>query len=357
MRRGRLTAIFASAMLLLVALPSVAAADTNEIDAATSIAARTPITISLPITTVETPGRNAQNGQNGILTIRVGRSAPIRVIVDTGVTGLVMFPGAWDHAPTGVRIGKKQSSIIAPDGSRIPGILGSAPVTFGGARTVTSIPFLQVTKSQPYLQAWERQGVHGLLGIGTKGGDAMVNPITALPGELGLRWSLHFQRDAAGEASRPGRLVLGAIPPTDSVMSFPMPYLGKDSNGANLWNDHATNACWKFGTMRDMCVPTKFDSGFTVLRAKGAAYNRLPVDPRGTLRSGTRVQLSAPGAGFVGNSFVAGNQESRNYIRVIPSGATKVITSNSLYFDFTITYNVATGHLYLSNPIRKVDAR
>lgn len=354
MARGRLAALFAGAMLFLGTLPTVAHADTSEADAATSSAARAPITISIPITTAHAPGRN---GQNGIVSVRVGRSAPIRLMVDTGITGLVMFPGAWDHAPAGVRVGKKQSSVIAPDGSRIPGVLGTAPITIGGTTTVTSVPFLQVTKSQPYILAWERLGVHGLLGLGTKGGDAMVNPLTALPGELGLRWSLHFQRDPAGHASRPGRLLLGAVPPTDSVMSFSMPYLGKDANGVNLWDDQATNACWKFGTMRDMCVPTMFDSGFTVLRAKGAAYSRLPVDARGTLRSGTRVQLSAPGAGFIGNSFVAGNQESRNYVRVIPSGAMKVITSNSLYFDFTLTYNVATGHLYLSNPIRKVDAR
>ena len=354
MRGGRLTMVFALAALLLVGTSTVAQADTNQADSVTSSAARAPVTISLPITTADTPGRN---GQNGILAIRVGRSAPIRVIVDTGFSGLVLFPGALDHAPSGVRVGKTRSSIIGPDGSRIPGVLGSASMTFGGATTVTGVPFLQATGGQPYLRAWEQQGVYGLIGLGTKGGGVMVNPLTALPGELGLRWSLHFQRDAAGDASRPGRLILGAIPPTDSVMSFSMPYVGTDANGANLWNDQSTNACWKFGIMVDMCVPTQFHAAFTVLRAKGAVYKRLPDDSRGTLRSGTRVDFSAPGAGFVGESFVSGNQASRNFVRVIPSGATKVITSNSLYFDYTLTYNVATGHLYLSNPIRKVDAR
>lgn len=354
MRRGRLSVVFALAALLLVGSSTLAQADTNEANSATSSAARAPVTISLPITTADTPGRN---GQNGILTMRVGRSAPIRVIVDTHFSGLVLFPGVWDRTPSGVREGKTLSSITAPDGSRIPGVLGSAPMTFGGATTVTSIPFLQATGSQAYLRAWEQQGVYGLLGLGTKGGGAMVNPLTALPGDLGLRWSLHFQRDTAGEASRPGRLILGAIPPTNSVMSFSMPYVGKDAYGANLWDDQSTNACWKFGVMVDMCVPTQFDAAFTVLRAKGAVYNRLKVDARGTLRSGTRVEFSAPGSAFVGYSFVAGNQASRNFVRVISSGATKVITSNSLYFDFTLTYNVATGHLYLSNPIRKVDAR
>lgn len=354
MRSGRLTAIFASTALLMVGIPAMAQADTGDADAVTSSAARAPVTISLPIATADTPGRN---GQNGILTMRVGRSAPIRVIVDTGFSGLVLFPGAWDRTPLGVRVGKTRGSIVGPDGSRIPGVLGSASMTFSGATTVTSVPFLQATGSQPYLKAWEQHGVYGLLGLGTKGGGAMVNPLTALPGDLGLRWSLHFQRDAAGETSRPGRLVLGAIPPTDAVMSFSMPYVGTDANGASLWNDQATNACWKFGVMVETCVPTQFDAAFTVLRTMGAPYKRLPVDARGTLRTGTRVELSVPGAGFVGNSFVAGNQASRNFVRVIPRGTAKIITSNSLYFDFTLTYNVATGHLYLSNPIRKADAR
>lgn len=354
MRRSRLTVMFASVALLIAGMPALAQADTSDADAVTSSAARAPVTITLPITTADTPGRN---GQNGILTIRVGRSAPIRVIVDTGFSGLVLFPGAWDRTPSGVKVSKAGSSITGPDGTRIPGVLGSAPMTFGGATTVTSLPFLQATGPQPYLQAWEHQGVYGLLGLGTKGGGAMVNPLTALPGDLGLRWSLHFQRDAAGDASRPGRLVLGAIPPTDAVMSFDMPYVGTDANGANLWNDQATNACWKFGVMVEMCVPTQFDAAFTVMRVEGAAYKRLPVDARGTLRTGTRVELSVPGAGFVGNSFIAGNQASRNFVRVMPRGAANIITSNSLYFDFTLTYNVATGHLYLSDPIRKADAR
>lgn len=354
MRRGRLTAVLASAALLLAGTPALAQADTTEADGATSSAARQPITVSLPITTADTPGRN---GQNGILTVRVGRSAPMRVIVDTGFSGLLLFPGAWDHAPAGVRVGTTKTSVVGPDGSRIPGVKGSATMTFGGATTVTSVPFVQATGRSPYLSAWERQGVDGLLGIGTKGGGSMVNPLTALPGDLGLRWSLHFDRNIAGEAGRPGRLVLGAVPPTDAVMAFPMPAAGTNANGAALWNDQGIDACWKFGSMVEFCVPTQFDAAFTVMRVKGFAYDGLPVDSRGMLRPGTRIDFSAPDTAFVGQSLVAGNQASRNLVRVMPAGTAKVITSNALYFDYTVTYNVATGHVYLSDPVRKADAR
>lgn len=91
MRRSRLAVMFASVALLMAGMPTLAHADTSDSDAVTSTAARAPVTISLPITTADTPGRN---GQNGILTMRVGRSAPLRVIVDTGFSGLVLFPGA-----------------------------------------------------------------------------------------------------------------------------------------------------------------------------------------------------------------------------------------------------------------------
>lgn len=354
MRGGRLTAVFSTAVLLLAGAPALAHADTTDADGTTSSAARQPVTVSLPITTADTPGRN---GQNGVITMRVGRSAPIRVIVDTGFSGLLLFPGAWDRTPGGVKVGKTPGSIVGPDGSRIPGVMGSATMTFSGATTVTALPFLQATGRQAYLQAWEREGVYGLLGLGTKGGGSMVNPLTALPGDLGLRWSIHFDRNAAGEAGRPGRLVLGAVPPTDAVMAFPMTSTGTNANGAALWNDQAIDACWKFGTMAEMCVPTQFDAAFTVMRAKGFAYNRLPVNARGMLRPGTRIEFSAPDTAFVGQSLVAGNQASRNLVRVISTGSTKVITSNALYFDYTVTYNVATGHVYLSDPVRRADAR
>ena len=354
MRRGRFTAVLATAMLLLAGSPALVHADTTDTDGSTSTAVRQPVTVSIPITTANTPGRN---GQNGIITMRVGQSAPIRVIVDTGFSGLLLFPGALGRSSKGVRVGKTAASVVGPDGSKIPGVMGSATMSFSGVTTVTAMPFMQAVGTQPYLQAWSRQGVSGLLGLGTKGGGSMMNPLTALPGELGLRWSIHFDRDVAGEAGRPGRLVLGALPPPSAVMAFPMTSVGTNANGAALWDDQAINACWKFGRLTEMCVPTQFDAAFTVMRAKGAVYRRLPVDSRGTLRTGTPVTFSEPGSSFVGDTFVAGNQASRNFVRVLSSGATKVITSNALYFDFTVTYDVATGRVYLSNPVRKAASR
>jgi hypothetical protein len=34
---------------------------------------------------------------------------------------------------------------------------------------------------------------------------------------------------------------------------------------------------------------------------------------------------------------------------VIPAGVGTINTGNSFYFDYTVTYNVAIGHIYFSN--------
>ncbi|MCH9737626.1 MAG: hypothetical protein K0U42_02580, partial [Actinomycetia bacterium] len=80
-------------VIALLALPfsSASAADSDS-DNYPSRAVTTPVKVKVPIRTVNTPGTN---GQNGIVQIRVGNSAPFSVMVDTGIVGLVVFPGAW----------------------------------------------------------------------------------------------------------------------------------------------------------------------------------------------------------------------------------------------------------------------
>ena len=85
------------------------------------------------------------------------------------------------------------------------------------------------------------------------------------------------------------------------------------------------------------------------MRVKGRVFKGLPQGNTGLLKSGTRVELAAPGSAFVAHKFVSGNQESRNFVRVIPAGVGTINTGNSFYFDYTVTYNVAIGYIYFSN--------
>jgi hypothetical protein len=331
-----------SCALLGAPVSSSFAAD-SDLDNSPSRAVSAPVKVKVPIRTIDTPGTN---GQSGIVEIRVGNSAPFAVMLDTGSVGLRVFPGAWGTKPNSVKLSSEKITTVSA-GQSFKGAIGEAPMTFSGVSTTVAVPFQYVNTSSPYLRLWTARNVYGILGIGTGKGD-LTNPLVALPGSLGLRWSVHFERKIGG-VGRLGSLVLGAEAPTNTVMDFEIPPAGKNINGALLWDDHSAKGCWRFGKKPEWCGNTWFDSGFTKMRVKGLIFKRLPQRANGLLRTGTTVELAAPGSAFVAHKFVSGNQASRNYVRVIPAGVGTINTGNSFYFDYTVTYNVAIGHIYFSN--------
>lgn len=331
--------------IIIVGAGVVVPAHGVELDTGTSSSAaaqQTP-SVSIPVRTIDSP----RGGENGTIVMRVGNSAPLRVIVDTGFSGLITFPGAWDRRPAGVRLGEDRISIDPSNFPRLRGLRASAPMTFNGVTTTTRVPFVAMTKDNALVRSWQRAGVDGLLGIGTKG-EGMVNPFSTLPGVLGLRWSIHFQRTAASGGGRPGEIVLGAEPPTESLMSLSLPYVGQDANGALLWDDQAANGCWKFGKRPEACVPTQLDAAFNVTRVFGKRYATLPTTNNGDLRKGTSVAFAEPGSAFSAIRYRAGDRASRNLTRVIDRGRARVVWGNSLYFNNVVTYNTVTGNVYLS---------
>jgi hypothetical protein len=350
--RALVAATSAVAMVVSASLVSPArAADAldalnPDAPASSSPAATQSPTVSIPVRTVDTPGRG---GQNGTIVMRVGKSAPIRVIVDTGFSGLVLFPGVWDRKPAQVRQSDTRVSLDTETLGKVRGLRGGAPMTFNGVTTTTTIPFITATGSNPYLRQWTNQGVYGLLGIGTKG-EGFVNPFSALPGVLGMRWSIHFKRTRTDASARRGEIVLGAEPPLESTMSLNMPYVGQDANGSLLWNDQATPGCWSFGKRPEVCLPTQLDAAFNITRVRGARFRTLPTNNDGNLRRGTAVNWAEPGSAFSGISYRAGSRPSVNLTRVIPRGQARIIVGNGLYFDNVVTYNTITGNVYISDP-------
>jgi hypothetical protein len=326
-----------------LALPA-RAADTDAGSSSAPAAKQAP-TVSIPVKTLQSP----RGGENGTVIMRVGNSAPIRVIIDTGFSGLITFPGAWDRQPSAIRLTDQLTTTEAGSLGRIRGLKASAPMTFSGVTTTTSVPFIALTKANPLLNQWTDAGVYGLLGIGTKG-EGLVNPFSTLPGVLGLRWSLHFQRTVGTDRGRRGEIVLGELPPSESVMSLQLPFLGQDENGALLWNDQAADGCWRFGKRPETCLPTQLDAAFNVTRVFGKRVSRLPTNASGYLRTGTSVAFAEPGSAFAGVQYRAGNKPSRNSIRVIDRGKARVVVGNALYFDYIVTYNTVTGIVYISDP-------
>lgn len=337
--------VAASILCVAIAGTQFGAASAADLDTdnSSSAAVAVPVTIDVHICTIDTPGTS---GQSGIVEIRVGKSAPFAVMLDTGSVGLRVFPGAWERKPGSVALGSKKIA-TALAGREVKGIVGRATVTLNGVATALPVPFQYVNTTNPYIQQWTGRKIFGILGIGTGSGD-LTNPLMAMPANLGLSWSVHFERNISDRIGRLGSLVLGGQAPPETIMVFQSPFVGKNINGALLWNDHASNGCWRFGVKPEWCGNTWFDSGFTKMRVKGRVFARLPQGANGLLRQGTRVEFAAPGSAYVGHRFVSGDQASRNYVRVLPKGAGVVNTGNSFYFDYTVTYNVALGKIYLS---------
>jgi hypothetical protein len=306
-----------------------------------------PVRIDVPVPTIPAPGRD---GMNGVMQIRVGRSAPFLVMVDTGSVGLRVFPGAWGTRPAGVTIGSERVT-SASGGSSMVGFLGKAPMTIGGVTTTRPIGFQYVDSSAAVVRGWAAKRVYGIIGIGT-GRYRLTNPLTALPGEVGTRWSLHLGGNPLTRRSGVGHLILGAASPTDAEATFQLPPLGPDGYGALLWNDHAAPGCWTFGTTRTHCVDTWFDSGFHPMRAKGAVFSRVPTTPSKEVRAGTRVALADAGSAFDFWEFRAGRTPSVDAVRLAAAGRAAINTGNAPYFRYVVTYDVTRGLVSLSNPRR-----
>lgn len=303
-----------------------------------------PVQIDVPVPTVAAPGRE---GMNGVVEIRVGRSAPFKVAVDTGSVGLRVFPGAWGPRPRGVSIGQQRLT-SASAGRSIPGLLGKATMTIGGVTTTRPLGFQYVDSSSPLVPAWAAKGVYGILGIGT-GRYQLTNPLSALPGEAGTSWSLNLGGIPRTRTPGLGHLILGAADPVDAVASFQLPPLGPDGYGALLWNDHAAPGCWTFGRTGEHCVDTWFDSGGHPVRVKGAVFSRVKTNAAKQVRTGTSVSFSSTGSAFSAWQIKSGRIASENQVVLVPSGRGGVNTGNAIYFDYTVTYDTVRGLISLTD--------
>lgn len=311
--------VIAGLLATFLLIPSVASAPlVNPLDAP-----RKPVVI--PVQTIDTPGGT---GQSGIISMKVGRSAPISVMVDTGSVGLRL----WDKKPRGMQ-----------------GSIANAYMTFGGVRTTSRVSYQYADSTSSYIQQWKTLGVDGILGIGT-GKGTLTNPLMFLPNRLGRSWSVHFSRETD---QRAGQLVLGAIAPNNAILNFQLTRLTGSVGEASLWDDQAAQGCWTFSSPRTFCVPTHFDSFSNVIRVKGQEFSRIPTNSKGELREGTRVTLAAQGNAYIGVRFTAGKEGSLNLAKVYPTGRSEINTGNTFFFSHVVTYNVTTGDIYLNEPVQK----
>jgi hypothetical protein len=310
-----------------------------------------PSSVAVPVSVLG--GQGQQGGASPTVEITVGGWGPLRVDLDTGSSGLHVFAGAVD-AGSGVSVTDQESDITYSGGYRFKGVVASAVMQLGTAKTTAPVSFALVqsascTSSKPDCPAADgisefesERGVDGILGIGMQSSQGGVtSPILGLAGALGRRWSLHLDGDA-------GQLVLGArvIGSGAIVARFQLQSDGT-SGGRPLWEDSQIPLCVSAGSV-DACVSALFDSGTPETQISGSPLDQVPVVPGTTqVVPGTSITVGSSGDPPFW-SFTAGSDDSADLVRVVSDEGKFFNSGVAAFYDFTITYNAKKGHVTLT---------
>ena len=299
-------------------------------------------------------GQGSAVGARPMVKVRVGRSKPVPLLLDTGSSGLRIFAPVVRTGPgSGVTVTSRRNVITYAGGHRFAGVVASAVVKIGAQATAGPVPFSLVqrascTTAKPSCPAAGgipgamRDGVYGVLGIGTgKSGGGVISPVLGMPGPLGRRWSLHLRK-------RSGSLVLGAAAPKPRSVAATLQLPPRGSRGAiRFWADARAPVCLAVGAVRT-CVPGLFDSGTFQMQIWGSPLDTVPTEPGGArVLQGTKVSISPAGSGKSFWTFRAGTTKSDDTVTV-HAGRPFVNFGVQAYYAFTVTLDDRTGTLFLS---------
>ena len=299
-------------------------------------------------------GQGTPEGARPTVEVRVGNGNPVPVLLDTGSSGLHIFDTAVGTGPgSGVTLTSQPADITYSGGHRFIGVVANAVVTIGSTATKLAVPFAYVEQafciaSQPTCPAsggipgYEQSGTYGILGIGTQSsGGGITSPILGMRGALGKKWSLHL-------SGTTGALTLGAhLHARRSIATIQMTQTGS-SAGRTLWDDSSLPLCVSVGPTSE-CVPGLFDSGTYTMQISGPALDQAPTT-LGTdqVEAGTPVAVALGGGAAPFWTFAAGTTKSEDLLTVKTDRGPFVNTGVQAFYDFTITYDDATGRILLS---------
>jgi hypothetical protein len=311
--------------------------------------ARRPVAIPV---TIE-GGQGTAIGAHPMVRVRVGRSKPVPLLIDTGSTGLRIFAPAVDTSPgAGVTVTSQPNTITYAGGHRYTGVVAKAVIKIGRQATATEVPFSLVRRAScaPAKPACPAaggiadliaHGDYGVLGVGTSAGGAVINPLLEMPGRLGRTWSVHLNGQA-------GTLLLGPSAPKPRRVAAKLQLRSQGSVGPHkLWADARAPVCLAVGFAR-ACVPGLFDSGTFQLQVWGDPLDTVATRPGTTqVLPGTPVAASVNGAAAPFWSFKAGTTKSKDTVTV-HQGQPFVNFGVQAFYTFRITYDVRDGTLTLS---------
>jgi hypothetical protein len=299
--------------------------------------------------------RDTQGGVSPMVEVSVGTAKPVPVVLDTGSSGLHIFQDAVDATPgAGVSVTSEASNITYAGGHRFTGVVASAVVAIGSQATAGPVAFSLVDSasciaSKPTCKAAggisgfeARTGAHGILGIGMQSSRGPVtSPILAMPGTLGLSWSVHL-------SGATGTLVLGAqVPPSaTTAVTFKLNSLGT-TGSRTLWNDSALPFCTTIGTTQ-ACTQGLFDTGTPSFQVSGPVLGAVPTAAAsGQVQSGLRVSVAQRGARAHFWTFTTGTHKSQDLVRVKAGLKPYVNTGVQAFYAFTVHYDDRLGTVAL----------
>lgn len=302
---------------------------------------------------------DAAPGAIPTVSVRIGNGPPLRVVLDTGSSGLwIRAADLPDGIPTldtqrGLAPGVTQEASAWGDGNVTHDTFAAATVTIGGMTTVRPIPIAVVEsiscQAVIACPSWAGggDGPVGILGISPLGNGISPSPLLSLPAPYDSSWQISLH-------GRGGALQLGGALPVQPIAAFGIrapgavtPQPATSTAPESPFSSAAPTACWQFGQhATPACLPTIFDTG-------SAATGAFPADGFGSstnhaLRAGAHVSVRETPVAQPFWSFTSGTVISRNLVETPNGPAAYVVAGIPVFYAFTVSFNAFTSELMLS---------
>jgi hypothetical protein len=299
-------------------------------------------TIFLPLVDVEVAGKT------------------LRMMLDTGSQGLVVYPGALDDAPTPPTVTDAVADLHY-DGADIDGVIALSDVTVGGITSTEPVAFALAESCAP-ARCLGGEGVQGIIGVSQGYDDYTASDGTVydwysalaqLPEPASAGYTLRFDAPGTTDGERIGTLELGApARGGEGVTTLEaVPTGAQYPNGQSVFAKEV-RMCWTIAGVAG-CHLTVLDSGeysSVLLGSQFQAFARYEPNPApwpgvptvsfyGPLLPGTAVAFGAPGP--VGADGDAGAGEPFWARTVGPA-----YRAMGLYEDSTGAQGFNTGNLF-----------
>ncbi|WP_308798662.1 fibronectin type III domain-containing protein [Agromyces silvae] len=242
----------------------------------------------------------------------------LRMMLDTGSQGLVVYPGALDDAPGDLTTTDAVADLHY-DGANIDGYIALADVTVGGVTSTAPVSFALADTCDP-ARCLGGEGVYGIIGVSQGYDDytasdgteyVWYSPLAQLPEPASLGYTLRFDSPGTTDGEHIGTLELG----TPTLAGEGVTTFHAEATGAQYPNGQAIYAkevrmCWTIAGVPG-CHATVLDSGeysSVLLGSQFQPFARHEPNPApwpgvptvsyyGPLQPGTAVAFGAPDAG------------------------------------------------------------